>query len=185
MNTYYYATVINCYNIFSGSLIWTYSIGEFMIMGSSPAIANKKVYIAEFEGTIYAFKDNEPPNAPTINGPSSGNPGTSYEYGLISVDPDGDEIAKFIVDWGDSTVEENVTGPFSSGQEVLVNHTWDEKGTYYIKAKAFDIYGNESDWSEFEIVIPRNKKSYDFLMIRILGRFLDAFQMVRTLLRIW
>jgi outer membrane protein assembly factor BamB len=185
MNIFKYASVINCYNIFSGSLIWSYSVGELMIMGSSPTIANEKVYIAEFEGKIYAFKDNKPPYAPTINGPSSGNPGTSYEYGLISIDPDDDKIAKFIVDWGDSTEQENITGPFSSGQEVLVNHTWDEEGIYYIKAKAFDIYGNESDWSEFELEIPRVKKSYDSIFIRILERFLDAFQMIRSLLWIW
>ncbi|MBS3773112.1 MAG: hypothetical protein KGY55_02815, partial [Candidatus Thermoplasmatota archaeon] len=35
---------------------------------------------------------NDPPTAPTINGPSSGDAGTSYQYTVQSTDPDGDSI---------------------------------------------------------------------------------------------
>ncbi len=115
--------------------------------------------------------ENHPPDIPIIDGPSSGNPGIIYEYGFTSVDPDGDDISEYIINWGDSTSEITITGPFASGEEVKANHTWDEKGIYIIKAKAKDVFGNESDWSEFEITIPRNRVTNKLWYLWILERF--------------
>jgi len=182
MNIDKYASVLNCYNLFSGDLIWSYSLGEFNMVGSSPAIADGKVYIADIEGTIYTFKDNTPPDAPTIDGPLSGNPETLYEYSFTSIDTDGDDIAEFIIDWGDSTEQDTIIGPFASGEEAFANHTWDEKGTYTIKAKAKDTFGNESNWSEFEVLIPRNKVSNYNLIKWLFERFPNLFLILRQLL---
>ena len=55
---------------------------------------------------------NGPPNEPTITGPIDGDAGTSYPYDFVAVDPDLDDIAEFLVDWGDGN-EETITGPFA------------------------------------------------------------------------
>ena len=174
MNSIQYASVINCYDINSNELIWKYPIGEIFTVDSSAAIADGKVYIADYGGTIYAFSDNTPPNAPIIDGPSKGKKGTKYDYSFTSTDPDGDDIAEYIINWSDSTSEEIITGPFASGEEAFANHTWDKKGTYTIKAKAKDLFGNESEWSEFEVIIPRTK----FYNFNLFSWFLERFPML-------
>ena len=113
-------------------------------------------------GSAYIFRniyEDQAPNAPTITGPSSGNIGTSYDYNFTSVDPDGDDIAEYIVNWGDNTGEETITGPFASGTLVTQSHTWASKGAYIIKAKAKDIYGAESEWGTLSVTMPKNYQS--------------------------
>ena len=99
--------------------------------------------------------ENQAPDAPNIDGPSSGSAGTSYEYTFTATDPDGDAIAEFIVNWGDDTGDEIIAGP----SPASASHTWDEQGTYEIKAKAKDPYGAESDWATLEVIMPRNKNA--------------------------
>lgn len=42
---------------------------------------------------------------------------------------------------------------------IMVNHTWLENGVYKLRAKAKDVNGLESGWSELEILLSRNKAS--------------------------
>ena len=137
---------------------------------------------ASTQGPIWNFTtvENNPPDAPEINGPDKGIPDTSYEYGFTSVDPEGHDIAEYIVNWGDGTGEETIVGPFESGVEVFANHSWDEKLTYTIQAKAKDVYGAESNWSEFEVTIPRNK-SFNF-NFNLLSWLFERFQLLERLL---
>jgi outer membrane protein assembly factor BamB len=157
MNLREVASFINCYDIDTGSQIWRNQIGELSMVDTSPAIVDGKTFIASYSGTIFAFKDNTPPNAPVINGPNKGNPEMEIGFTLSSRDFDGDDIAEFVINWGDNVSDEIVTGPFLSGEKVIVSHIWADKGTYLIKAKAKDLFGDESNWSEFEISIPRTK----------------------------
>jgi len=171
MNLLEVASFINCYNIETGALIWRHSIGELSMVDTSPAIVDGKTFIADYGGTIFAFSDNNPPNAPVIEGPEKGKLKTALDYSFSSKDIDGDDIAEFIINWGDNISDEIVTGPFSSGEEIIVNHTWAEKGTYLIKAKAKDLFGDESNWSEFEINIPRTRISLNTWYQWLLERF--------------
>ena len=59
----------------------------------------------------------------------------------------------YYVDWGDDT-NTGWIGLFHSGQIILVNHTWNEKRTYTIQARAKNIYGYESDWATLTVSIP-------------------------------
>lgn len=95
---------------------------------------------------------DRPPSTPSISGPSQGKPGVLYKYTFTTTDPDGDMVYYYI-DWGDGQVSEWV-GPYASGEIAIVNHQWDEKGTYIIQAKAKDIYDAESDWGTLEVAIP-------------------------------
>ncbi len=124
----------------NGNIVWEYIVG------------------APFDVERFTIVKNQPPDTPNISGPDSGKVGTSYEFAFNSTDPDEDDIAEYIVDWGDGTGQENITGPFPSGEVASANHTWYSEGTYTIQAKAKDINGAESNWSEFEVNMPRSKE---------------------------
>jgi len=88
---------------------------------------------------------NQPPNKPVIDGPTNGTTGVSYDFIINSEDPEGEDVY-FFVDWGDGTPGEWI-GPYSSGQDINVSHTWEEVGEYEILAKSKDKYF-ESTWSD-------------------------------------
>jgi len=115
--------------------------------------------------------DNHAPNPPTISGQISGKPETSYLYTFDSRDPDGDDIAEYIVNWGDGP-DELIIGPFVSGEETNLSHIWTNQGTYTVKAKCKDIYGDESDWAEFIVTMPKTKAIN--MIIQWLYNFLKA-----------
>jgi hypothetical protein len=102
---------------------------------------------------VYDLNGNQPPSAPTIDGPTSGKPNIEYTFTFNSTDPDGDAVM-YIVDWGDGDVTWTEYG--DSGEEVTLKHTWTSQGTFTIKAQAIDIYGAESDWAEFVVSMPKN-----------------------------
>lgn len=101
------------------------------------------------------IEENEPPSAPDIDGQTSGNVGNSYEYTFTAVDPDGDDVSYYIK-WGDGHITPWTTFQ-ASGIPYSESHTWNTQGTFTIEAKAKDTYGAESDWSYFEVTIPRNR----------------------------
>ncbi|MCK4429753.1 MAG: PKD domain-containing protein [Candidatus Aminicenantes bacterium] len=125
---------------------------------------------------------NQAPDAPAITGEINGEVDVEYEYTFNATDPEGDDVY-YEIEWGDGT---NITdlGPYESGEEVVVNHTWSAKGTYTIKAKAKDIYGAESDWSTLEVTMPKNKPfNFNFPLISwLLERFPNAFPILRHML---
>ena len=84
---------------------------------------------------------NDPPEIPQINGPATGEKGAELQYFFVSTDPDEDDIF-YCINWDDGTGEVWI-GPFVSGEEVSVNHSWNEKGRYIIKVKAKDIVGTK------------------------------------------
>lgn len=98
---------------------------------------------------------NGPPDKPIINGPSNGKAGIEQRYTISAIDPEGDDIY-YCIDWGDDT-EETCIGPFSSGEEVIAAHIWQDRGDYTFRVKAKDIYELESDWTIYEISMPRVK----------------------------
>ena len=117
---------------------------------------------------------NDGPEIPTIDGPTSGSAGSIYKYTFETSDPDFDTISYYI-DWGDDTVEEWI-GPYDSGEQVFVNHQWDDEGTYTIKAKAKDVYGAESDWGILEIEMPVVQQKFSSPLIE---KFVQYFPMMK------
>jgi len=110
----------------------------------------------ETSGPVWNFitesQINNPPNLPnTPSGPSSGKTGTSYSFSASTTDPDGDNIA-YMFDWGDGNIS-NWTSYVSSGSIVNQIHSYSTRGTYYVKAKAKDINGAESLWSNSHKII--------------------------------
>jgi SagB-type dehydrogenase family enzyme len=94
---------------------------------------------------------NDPPFAPSLTGPSSGKPGIRYNYSMVTIDPDNDDVFYF-VDWDDGS-NSGWVGPFPSDMMITLNHTWSQPGTYTIQVKARDTHNLESNWTPLEMVI--------------------------------
>jgi thiol-disulfide isomerase/thioredoxin len=103
---------------------------------------------------------NNPPAAPTISGPKKVKVNISTDYSFSSVDPDSDNIAQFIINWGDGSGDQTVNGPFQSGQTVKASHTWTSEGTYTITAKAKDSKGAIGSTKTLSISTPRQRAVY-------------------------
>ncbi|MCK5260983.1 MAG: PKD domain-containing protein, partial [Thermoplasmatales archaeon] len=92
------------------------------------------------------------PYPPEINGPTEGDVEEEYEFTIMTTDPSGEDVYYWI-DWDDGTMEEWI-GPYASGENVTVSHTWTEKGTYLIRGKAKNALDTEGAWSQpFNITI--------------------------------
>ncbi len=99
--------------------------------------------------------ENQPPSNPTIDGPTSGKSGVSYDYTFMSVDPDGDDVY-YMVSWGCCGPGEDFHeyGPFESGVETTISKTYNEEGTFTISAYAMDINDAESGITTLEVTMP-------------------------------
>jgi hypothetical protein len=127
---------------------------------------------------------NLAPDAPEIDGQTRGAAGTEYEYTFNSVDIDGDDIYYYI-DWDDGS-NTGWLGPYASGTDIKVNHTWSEQETYIILAKAKDTNDLESDWATLEVTMPKNKAfNFDFnLLSRLFELYPNAFPIIRQILKL-
>jgi hypothetical protein len=124
-----------------------------------------------------------PPPTITISGPASGKPGVEYGYTFVDTDPNGHDFYLWI-EWGDNTTEQNGwIGPYTSGEEIKINHIWSDKGTYSIKAKAKDNNsGLESDWTTLTVTMPCSYQPIPQLFERLFQRFPHAFPLLRQLM---
>lgn len=98
-------------------------------------------------------EENSAPHPPVVDGPSRGKAGEAYAYTFTVVDPDGDQIYIW-VEWGGACPAVQWLGPYNSGETVTLTNTWNDTGTYLVKAKAKDIYDEQSDWETLEVTMP-------------------------------
>jgi hypothetical protein len=128
---------------------------------------------------------NQPPNAPTINGPKTGSIKRSISYKISSNDPEGHDIY-FSIDWGDGNYMP-YTGPFSSDEEVTFSHAWSEPDQYTIKVKAKDEYEGESPQSSFKVQISKSRSSINFrfnqLFENLMNRHISIIELLIALIR--
>jgi len=122
----------------------------------------------------YYYIWNQPPNPPTINGTLRGREGLKYNYTVRGVDPDGDNIWYHIC-WGDKEII-YIHGPYPSGEALTLSYNWTQKGTYIIQCKTSDEYGKESNWTYFEVTMP---KSHYWLM-----NWFNKFPLLHRLLEV-
>ena len=175
----------------NGTLRWKFDAGDSI--ESSAAIGEDgTIYIAgqfqpgggqESHTYLYALQmvNNQPPSTPAINGTSSGKVKQNFKYTLVSTDPEGNNIS-YYVDWGDGT-NTGWIGPYASGHEINVGHTWTKKGTYTIKVKAMDNYSAESGWGTLSVTMPLSYEPPHFRFFEwLLDRFPNAFPILRYLL---
>jgi len=70
------------------------------------------------------------------------------------------------------------------GLIVTVKHTWENKGTYNIRAKAKDPSGLESDWRTLSVTMPRNRMINNPMFKEFMEGFMDRFPLFARLLRL-
>jgi acid phosphatase type 7 len=124
---------------------------------------------------------NLPPEAPLIDGLLHGKSGVAYQYTFNATDPNGDNVS-YLIDWGDNT-SSGWIGPYLSGDEITESHSWSKKGTYTIKAKAKDMYGNEGEWGTLSVTMPKETASIPSPFLKLIERFMEQFPHTFPLLR--
>jgi hypothetical protein len=99
---------------------------------------------------------NTAPNPPTITGPTTGVPSTSYTYTFTATDPDGDTL-RYEIDWDNNgTVDQTLpaTGYVASGPPGQSQaNNWTGPGTKNFQARAVDSLGAISGWSPYTVTI--------------------------------
>jgi PKD repeat protein len=130
------------------------------------------------EPLVVTITDNTPPDVPQVIGPAEGKPGKPYLFNILTVDAQDQDIYYFI-DWGDNTTSDWL-GPYISGTEIHVTHSFAVKGTYLVKAKAKDVMDSESDWGTLQIVVPTE---YTFTFNVFLQHVLEKFPRMFPVLR--
>lgn len=97
------------------------------------------------------YVTNSPPAKPAIpSGPSAGSVGQSLSYTVSTTDPSG-EVIKYYIDWGDGWLEQNI--PYQSpGTVTTRSHAWTSTGSFCIRMRALDLYGDYGPWSDCKVV---------------------------------
>jgi parallel beta-helix repeat protein len=124
------------------------------------------------------YWQNIPPGKPTITGPTTGKPNIEYNFTFNSDDFDGDDV-RFHIDWGDGDNE--TTSFVPSGTDLIVSHSWVDKGTYTIKVYAEDEFGLISIGTTFQIIIEKSKTMSNPLL-NWLQNHPNMFPLLQTLI---
>lgn len=89
---------------------------------------------------------NTPPETPERpTGPTEGETNIDYSFSTQTVDPDA-QFVYYLWFWGDEMSD--WMGPYESGVNVTMEHSWTTDGTYDIKVKAKDELDAVSNWSD-------------------------------------
>ena len=168
--TIYLGVTIN--DIYGGEIVavnpdgterWRNKISNYYVESSPCIDKDGTIYIGSAQevpfsnepyGCLYAFGTPEHPNKPSISGPNTGKPGEICEYQIVTIDYQGDEV-QYYIDWDDET-NSGWIGPYLSGENITVDHTWNTRDTYSVRVKARDIYGHESNWTTLQVTIPKS-----------------------------
>ena len=161
-----------------GTLRWRKNIATNDYQYSSPVIdLQGNVYIGSIYvdsgylfGDLFAFsnvENNSPPDKPDINAPSSSRVREEQNYTFIVNDANDDEVYLW-VDWGDGT-NTSWIGPYNSGEEIILQHTWNLRGSYIISAKAKDMHDVEGEWQSLEVRMPKQNQINNNITIEIIG----------------
>jgi hypothetical protein len=162
------------------NLNW-YNISGHLLKSESNYYVIENLSSLSTETFIITTAEVHQPGKPTISGTLSGKVGTEYPYMVLSVDPYGSEISYYI-DWGDESFT-GWTRTMPPGESVNLSHTWNKEGNYIVKAKAKNIQGIESVWSDpLPITMPYSYKPIPQLLELLFQRYPNGFPLLRQLL---
>lgn len=152
------------------SNIW-YEQGIFQVRVKAKDINNR--LSGWSEPLVLTINENLPPSKPTINGPRIGRTGKPLTFSLISSDPEEHDVFYYIM-WGDGT-NNGWSGPYKSGDEVSINHTYSNGGRMFINVKAKDQYEQEGEVIHFAVFIIKNRAISNPYLIIYLQRLIERF----------
>ena len=113
------------------------------------------------EGPVWSFTTiypNYPPEAPTVKGKIMVELGKTYDYKFKATDADGDDI-RYYIHWDDGYTQ--WTDYYPSGEEIIVNHTWEVQGTFLVMARANDTHGALGPWGTIQWSKADNEEDCD------------------------
>jgi hypothetical protein len=169
----------NSYNISygGGNLYYAPSVGNWVLLTTITDDFN-----VELIATSYPSPDN-PLKPETPSGETNGKTGKTYEYTTKAVDPNGDQI-KYAWDWDGDMIPDELTGLYNSDVTITTEHAWDKDGTYYIRVRARDTTGLESEWSDpLTVTMPRNRAYINRPLLNFLQYHPYLFPLLRLLLQ--
>jgi len=123
----------------------------------------------------------KPPLPPIIKGPISGKIRIEHEYTFNAEDPNNNDVYYWI-DWGDGRMDKWI-GPYNSGKDIKVKHSWNTKGNYTTKAIAMNTNYSISTWTTMEVNMPKNKLFvFNFPVLNwLFERFPNVFLILRCI----
>ncbi|MBU1940730.1 MAG: PQQ-binding-like beta-propeller repeat protein [Candidatus Thermoplasmatota archaeon] len=168
--------VVIAVNAENGSKLWQKQLANDWVESSPIIGSDGTVYIGSSShrlksngyytsiGYLHAFgpvPSNTAPDPPVISGKPKGAASEPQIYGLRANDPQMNPVS-FYIEWGDGSITEwsgggkppIVLDECASNETVYFEHTYAEKGTYTIRAKARDSLGAESDWTTLVVEMP-------------------------------
>jgi hypothetical protein len=110
------------------------------------------------------------PNTPTIQGTTEIKTNEETEYTISGTDPNNLDICYFVL-WDNENIGEWI-GPYSSGENVKISHTWDKDGKYNIKVISKNSENCISQWSE-EFIVSSSKSKTKLFFINIFHRLIQ------------
>lgn len=81
---------------------------------------------------------NYPPENLVVDGPFTGKQNIDYNYIASAIDPDENDMLRFIFDWGDGTT--TTSDVVDSGVAATVTHKWSTFGIYEVEVTSEDNY---------------------------------------------
>jgi hypothetical protein len=175
------------WQIVSGTTPWIHDWDTKTVPNGQHAISARS-----FDGQDYSQIDsvdvivnnaeNQPPNAPIIDGPPRGSAYNPYTYKFTSTDPEEDDVSYYIK-WGDGEITYWTAFQASGSPGYSESHTWDKQDEYTIEVKAKDIYGAESEWATLKVTMPRNR-AITSPFLNFLQNHPYLFPILRHLLRL-
>jgi len=158
-------------------------LGSYLLCGEgfTGTVYNMLGGITEWIAQGYPIRNNTQPSVPTIDGPTTVTKNEDVDFIFSAEDAENDGVY-FWIEWcGDGSCAQ-WHGPYPSGEDITINHSWHSTGKFTIKAKTKDFYDNESAWTEFEITVPRNRAlNYNYLE-KLFVRFPNAFSLLKIVL---
>lgn len=103
---------------------------------------------------IYIKPGDNPPQKPSITGPSEGSINTPITFNIVSTDPDNDTLT-ITIDWDDGT--NSSREHIASGTTINETHTWKSAGVYLISIQAIDMQDQPSKETELQLLINAKK----------------------------
>jgi len=152
-----------CFDAFTGEKLWIYNDADDsrLLKDYSIVVADVNGYgriFCNFENGLHCLGSVSPETPVIYSSPDQGQVGVEYEFGAITTDPEGLDIA-YCFDWGDGS-ESSWTNYTPSGEPVEVTHIWETSGDFTVKVKAKNSDDMETEWSE-AVVIHINRLSLD------------------------
>ncbi len=105
---------------------------------------------------VFTVIANNPPNTPTIDGPTKGTVGVTYYYNISATDPDSNDVY-FYIEWFQGCPGIYWQGPYPSGEQIQFGYTWENQGVHIISVKAKDVYEAESETVTLTVTMPRTR----------------------------